>query len=382
LKILQINASYKPAFIYGGPTMSVSKLCEQLVKAGCDVDVFTTTANGADELNVVSGQPVPVDGMRATYFKRITKDHSHFSPSLLTAVWRHAKDYDVIHIHAWWNLVSVLSCLIACIRRVPVLISPRGTLSAYSFTNKSALSKKILHYGLGAHLLKRAHLHTTSKAEHDAILNIIKPLSIHTIPNFVQLSGKKHFDNNPNKGIFKLLFFSRIEHKKGLDILINALPDINIPYSLTIAGDGDAEYISRLKRLADENNTAGHIKWVGFQNENKFDLLHAHDLMVLPSYDENFGNVVIESLSVGTPVLISDKVGLADYVINNNLGWLCKTRPSSVSTMINDIFLHQQAVCEKIRKNAPATILNDFDEGHLTKKYIDLYQQIIKGKTV
>ncbi|HTE01349.1 MAG TPA: hypothetical protein VK668_18815, partial [Mucilaginibacter sp.] len=82
MKILQVNASYKPAYVYGGPTMSVSKLSEQMVKAGCIVEVFTTTANGPVELPVVPDKQTNIDGVPVTYFKRLTKDHSHFSPAL------------------------------------------------------------------------------------------------------------------------------------------------------------------------------------------------------------------------------------------------------------------------------------------------------------
>jgi len=380
LRILQINASYKPAYIYGGPTMTVSKLSEELVNAGCSVEVFTTTANGKVELNVPAGKPMLVDGVKVTYFKRLTKDHSHYSPALLKAVWKNAKNYDVIHIHAWWNLVSVLSCLAAVIKNVPVLLSPRGTLSGYSFTNKSALLKKMLHYGLGTYLLKRSHLHATSKAEADSLLQIIKPKSINIIPNFVKLASEDYPDMNEQKEVFKLLFFSRIEHKKGLDILIKALAELSIPYTLTIAGDGDIAYMEELKKLAYENGSSKHIYWIGFQNENKFDVLHEHHLMVLPSHNENFGNVVIESLSVGTPVLISKGVGLADYVIKNNLGWVCDADPETISNTINDIFLHKQSSLKMIGKNAPAMIRNDFNEERLTKKYMDLYQQIINYK--
>jgi glycosyltransferase involved in cell wall biosynthesis len=378
LKILQINASYKPAFIYGGPTMSVSKLSEQLAKAGVNVDVFTTTANGGNELDVVTGQPVWIDGVPVTYFKRVTKDHTHFSPALLKTVWKNAKGYDIIHIHAWWNLVSVLSCFIGVIKKTPVLISPRGTLSAYSFTNKSTAAKNVLHRVLGAYLLKKSHIHATSKAEYEAIQKITRPKSMAVIPNFVKLPAEKYQENKEGETIFKLLFFSRIEEKKGLDILINALPQLIMPYSLTIAGDGDADYIQQLKGVAEKNDSSKNINWVGFQNENKFDMLNAHDLMVLPSYDENFGNVVIESLAAGTAVLISDKVGLADYVAENNLGWLCKTNPASISAAINDVFLNRKAALKKIRENAFSIVSDDFNEANLTTKYIALYQSIIK----
>jgi glycosyltransferase involved in cell wall biosynthesis len=160
--------------------------------------------------------------------------------------------------------------------------------------------------------------------------------------------------------------------------LIPALTMVAVPYSLTVAGDGDENYIASLKKIAVDNHVDDKINWIGFRNENKFDLLHEHDLFVLPSYDENFGNTVIESLSVGTPVLISEQVGLADYVTENNLGWLCQTNAASVGSLINDIAQNRVAELGRIRKNAPGIIYNDFDENNLVKRYITMYDQLIK----
>lgn len=70
--------------------MSVSMLAEQLVKAGISVDVFSTTANGPEELPVQPKQVIVVDGVNVTYFTRLTKDHTQFSPSLLKYLWKNA----------------------------------------------------------------------------------------------------------------------------------------------------------------------------------------------------------------------------------------------------------------------------------------------------
>ncbi|TSJ35981.1 glycosyltransferase [Mucilaginibacter corticis] len=376
MKILQINASYKPAYIYGGPTMSVAKLCEQLVNAGNSVTVFTTTANGKDELPVMANKTIIVDGVEVIYFKRNTKDHSHFSPALLTRLWKDAPKFDVIHIHAWWNLVSVLSAFIAVSRNVPVIISPRGTLSSYSFTNKNNLAKKLLHNLLGKRLLRQSYLHATSNAELKNLAEIITPKGMFDIPNFVKIAPSS-IPKKPSGKVLKLLFFSRIEEKKGLDILLHALPLLTIPYHLTIAGDGDNAYIDLLKNIARYNQSESNISWIGFQNENKFDVFVDHDLLVLPSYNENFGNVVIESLSAGTPVLISEQVGLANYVVKNELGWLCETTPRSISDAINDIATTKTDRLAQISLDAPGIIHRDFDEDQLIKKYIDMYQQVI-----
>ena len=378
MNTLHINASYKPAFIYGGPTMSVSMLCEQLARAGNSVSVFTTTANGESELSVATGNPINVDRVNVTYFKRITKDHTHFSPSLLTKLWKEVKNYDLVHIHAWWNLVSVLSTGIALARRVPVVVSARGTLSPYSFSNKNAGIKSIIHTLLGKPLLKKCHLHVTSEREKQAMVKLIQPKSISVLPNLVKLPAYSLSVEKEPEPLLKLIFLSRIEEKKGLDILLNALLLVNISYSLTIAGNGDEGYINYLKEIAANNHIADKINWVAFRDEDKFDLMREHDLFVLPSHDENFGNVVIESLSVGTAVLISQNVGLADYILKNNMGWICETNAESVGMSINTIGGNHKTDLSRIRKQAPQIIYKDFDPDNLVQAYITMYNDLIK----
>lgn len=378
MRILQICAAYKPAFIYGGPTMSVSKLSEQLQAAGIETAVFATTANGGTELPVNAGEKVNVDGVPVTYFKRITGDHSHLSPALLKALWCDAEKFDVIHIHAWWNLVSVFSCLIALIKNRRVVVSPRGTLSPYSFQNKNATIKKLIHRFISMPLLAKCDIHVTSQREREAMEQLIKPKRIFDLPNFISLPDKKAVLKTEKAACFKLIFFSRIEEKKGLELLIGALSKVEFPVKLTIAGSGNDVYLEKLKTLAFDRQVGDKINWIGFQQENKFDLLREHDLFILPSYDENFGNAVIESLSVGTAVLISEQVGLADYVSKNSLGWICKTDENEIADAINTILLNEQEVLQNIRSNAPEIIFADFNESKLVKKYVAMYNQIIQ----
>jgi len=160
--------------------------------------------------------------------------------------------------------------------------------------------------------------------------------------------------------------------------LLDALPFVTFPYTLTIAGDGDSTYINTLKALAEKNGIAANMNWVGFKSDDKFGMLAGQDLLVLPSHDENFGNVIIESLSEGTAVLVSPFVGLADYVTENKLGWQCELNAASLGNNINFIIGRPDELTA-IRKNAPGKIRTDFDESRLVKKYINLYNNIING---
>lgn len=409
MKILHINASYKPAFIYGGPTVSVAKLCEELqaldkaegsefkaerlrLKAedeyvesdairDIQVVVYTTLANGKEELPYKNGELKLVNGVPVHYFKRITKDHSHLSPGLLRHLWKTVDDFDLVHIHAWWNLVSVGAALICVLKRKKFILSPRGTLSSYSFYNRKSLFKRMFHFVLGEPLLKKAIFQVSSEKEKRDIQQILgTKAKCHVVPNFVELKGAWEIKRKKGKdnAVAQLLFFSRIEQKKGLEFLLEACAHLKIPYHLSIAGTGEVDYVSSLKVLATHLELDRQITWLGqVATEDKFKILAAYDLLVLPSYDENFANVVIESLAVGTPVLISPKVGLADYVMEKKLGWVVKQDKLLINEKIEDIFKNSH-ISSAVGEYGMNTIRKDYSEETLKKNYLDFYGSILQ----
>lgn len=392
MKIIHITASYKPAYVYGGPIQSVAKLCEAMAALSdkreaeneVDLQVLTTTANGTSELDVTVGKTTLVDGVKVSYFKRLTKDHSHFSPGLSWGlrkqIFRYTQhDKLIIHIHAWWNLVSVLSCLVAKWYKIPVVLSPRGMLTSYTFGNRNSLSKRIIHKLMGETLLKYCHIHATSEQEKSDILTIVQPKSIKVIANLVSLgSGVIGSDKvNENSSTFKIIFLSRIEEKKGLELLFEALTLVNIPWQLTIGGTGKEDYVQSLKDKAEKLKFSERMNWLGqVSNEHKFNLMARHDLTVLTSYNENFANVVVESLSVGTPVLISKFVGLADYLADKNLGWVTGLNIEEIKTGIIQAYQDIEKR-KKIRTTAPSQINTDFNDDILAKQYVEFYKEIL-----
>lgn len=380
--VLHISASYIPAYIYGGPTMSVSQLAQNLAKYGnCNVSVYTTTANGKTELDITPNSVHHINGVQVTYFKRITKDHSHFSPALYIALWKNIHTFDYIHLHAWWHLVSVVSALICVLKGKKFILSPRGTLSTYSFNNRTSFLKKIFHQCIGEPLLCRANFLLTSKNEETEIkLLLNKSVKTYVLPNFVKIANQDIHLQIPDFGTFNLLFLSRVEEKKGIEFLFNALENLTISYQLTIAGTGDITYIEKLKKIAKILNIQQNLNWIGqVNNDEKFEILNKHHLLILPSYNENFANVIIESLSVGTAVLITPNVGLADFVEKNNLGWICPQNQNAIKNKIE--FIYTQTEKLKIIKSiAPKIIYAAFDIENLTKQYLNFYKSTSKNK--
>jgi glycosyltransferase involved in cell wall biosynthesis len=374
MNILHVIPSYKPAYVYGGPIYSSSALCEQLVAKGHKVTVVTTTANGKDELNVPHGVVQQVDGVDTLYFKRLTKDHTHFSPGLISYLYKNIKKYDAVHIHSWWNLVSIFTLLVCFVRRVRPVLSPRGMLSDYILETNHNFQKKIIQGVVGNPLLSKVKFHATSLAEVNEIKKMYPASQVAEIFNFVTVPEGPIAAKPDVTDKIRFLFLSRIDPKKGLDLLFHGLSMVTFPYELTIAGPYKEDYLKHLKALTREYGIEEHVTWVGpVYGDAKFRLLHEHDVMVLTSYNENFANIVIESLAMGTPVLISNMVGLSTYISDNKLGWISGIDPENIKETLNQLYSERGRLRE-MSAAAPLLMKRDFDRNTLVNKYIELYK--------
>ena len=399
--VFHISPSYKPAYCYGGPTMSVAQLCQELSLSGLHVEILTTKANGATELMVITDHQYTIDGVSVRYYPRITKDHTHFSPRLLYKLYsciKQAKSADhkaLIHVHSWWNLVAISSTVMAVYFKIPVIVSPRGMITSYTLSYKHTFIKRLLHQFVGLRLLKCVALHATSSYEAENIKRQIKLAKITVIPNLVDLpktvqlghstGGVQKFNLQQERITagaetpFKLIFLSRIDRKKGIDLLFESLAKVGFPWHLSIAGDGAPEYILELKHLSCTLKINSKVRWLGYlENEHKFNTLQKHDLLVLISWNENFANVIMESLAVGTPVLVSDKVGLSSYLSESGLGWVCKTETEDLGQTLTQSYKDVEKR-RSIRQKAPEQILKDFDKQKIVQEYLNLYQTLMKN---
>ena len=97
---------------------------------------------------------------------------------------------------------------------------------------------------------------------------------------------------------------------------------------------------------------------------------------MLPSFNENFANAVIESLSVGCPVMVSKHVGLSDYVQEKNLGWVCEMNEHSIADQLEAIHANREQL-DVIKQTAPEIIHTDFNQHRLAEQYARAYEEIL-----
>ena len=112
--------------------------------------------------------------------------------------------------------------------------------------------------------------------------------------------------------------------KKGCDLMIEAFAKVlshRPDWHLVIAGTDQVGLRGDLTRRAEQLNIASRITWTGMLGGMmKWGALHAAEIFVLPSHQENFGIAVAEALAAGVPALISNKVNIWREIESDGAG--------------------------------------------------------------
>lgn len=331
MRILQVTPTYLPATRYGGPIFSVHALCAALVRHGHEVAVVTTNVDGPGISAVPVGQCIERDGVSVTYFETGHGRRLYRSPAMAQALAALAPSHDVIHVHAvflWPTLAAVRAARNA---RLPIVISPRGMLVGDLIRRKSRLAKSAwINIVERRNLSHASLLHFTSQIERDEYDHLGLPARPSVvIPNGVELSSFAAAQRQTGSPPV-ILFLGRINWKKGLDLLIPAM--VHVPDArLVIAGNDEEGLSAQLQSLAREANVAHRIQFVGEVDKTEKDrLLALANVLVLPSYSENFGNAVLEGMAAGVPVVVTPQVGLAPAVEQAGAGIVVPGNPEAL----------------------------------------------------
>lgn len=339
LRILHVVPTYYPAVRYGGPIRSVHGLATALVQSGHEVHVATTSMDGAADLDVPLEHAADLDGVRVHYFRVPALRRLAWSPAMGTWLTHCVRRFDVVHLHSVFLWPTWAAARAARAAHVPYLIAPRGMLVRDVIRRRSRWVKTAW-IGLieRATLRDCAGIHVTAELEAAEIAALGLPApAVFCVPNGVV--GSPMRPPRPAgrfAGIRQpyALFLSRINWKKGLDRLIAAwqwVPDLD----LLIAGNDEERYQPELEALARSLGVADRVRFVGPASDaEKWGLFGSAELFVLPSYSENFGNVVAEAMAMGCPVIVSEQVGIAALVRRTGAGVVSGNAPRELAREI------------------------------------------------
>jgi glycosyltransferase involved in cell wall biosynthesis len=179
-----------------------------------------------------------------------------------------------------------------------------------------------------------------------------------------------------NQGIFIMGYIGQIIHRKGLDVLFNALSklDQNFAWKLAVVGDGpDRPY---LETLAEHLGISKNVNFFGFQ-DHRIDFLNGFDVFVLPSRLEGIPRCLMEALAAEKPVISSDIPGSMELIKDGLTGLLFKSEaPAHLLQKIVSVFT-QYAGAKKMAATGKHMVCKDYSAARMAMAYEKLYDQVL-----
>jgi len=179
-----------------------------------------------------------------------------------------------------------------------------------------------------------------------------------------------------------VLVLSRLHPKKALEVLVEAFVSlIKHPEfrnrRLVLAGEGPADYVASLKHFVEDHDATEFVIFPGWlEGEYKEAALRNASLLALPSYHENFGLCVMESLACGVPVLISPQVNLAPEILKAQAGWIAAVDKNALEAALSQA-LGSDAELRR-RGEAGLRLATSFDWPVIATRLTELYASVLQ----
>lgn len=365
MKILQTIASFDSRC--GGTSTCTYDLISALHKIGGEVDLLTPNSPN-------------LMGKNEQWIKAVKNDC--ISPYGYSNNIRHYlqnTNYDLYHINGLWLYSNHITCKESRKKNKPYIITPHGMLYPHALA-RSAWKKNIMFKIGGVHndIKSAACIHVTCKDE----LNYIRALGyknpVALIPNPVPFP-KFISEITQQRDKKRIGFLGRLHPRKNVDKLIDAWTILENKYSdaeLIIMGSGDIEYEQFLKKKIKQANIKNVI-FTGFiTGQEKFTQLASLTALCVPSEFENFGMIIPEALSVGTPVIASKGTPweeLEEY----QCGYWVNNSPQSISQAIENIFSKSNSEILEMGKHGQNLVKQKYSDIQVAEQMMQLYKWLI-----
>jgi glycosyltransferase involved in cell wall biosynthesis len=335
MRILKVVQAYFPFQERGGPVFKVRALARGLAKRGHEVTVLTADlgfgAQNGFQLKIEPsrwGRTANEDGVNAIYLS--TAGHYRgltYNPRVVKFSRACIHLFDLVHFYGLYDLLGPAVSYYCRRQVVPYIIEPMGMFRPIV---RSLRLKRLYHNLLGNRFVEGArYLVATSEPEKQDLLEG----GIGEARVVVRRNGIDLPPSVPPKGDFRrhlgisietklILFLGRLVSKKSPDLLLQAFENWleisgrNRDAVLVLAGpeEGDG-FLPKLKCMADRPGLKNRVLFTGpLYDDAKWSAYTDADLFVLPSQNENFGNTAGEAAAFGTPVIVTDRCGIAEFV--------------------------------------------------------------------
>jgi len=314
LRILFATPAYWPAHAFGGPVEVARGLVARLVERGHELEVLTTT------LTDVGGRPDRrtrtelLDGARVTYLATPLRYRwMGVTPTLPLALRRLPRP-TVAHVIGFRDPLGTVVAGWCRARRVPYVFEPVGMF-------RPRLRKVRLKRAVDASLARgvatgaRLVIVSSPRERDDVVACGVDPERVrlrgNAFPEPPAADGADPLDGVVPEGAPVVLYVGRIAAEKGIEHLLAAARSLPGAHVVLVGPDDRHGTMAAVTAAASDPRTAGRVHLLAPTAGPPFDLYRRADVFVLASGGENFGLVAAEAAAAGTPVIVSDRTGVA-----------------------------------------------------------------------
>jgi glycosyltransferase involved in cell wall biosynthesis len=367
----------------GGPQRMVLDSCRVLAARGHQCTLLASDTTDAPPAWLTPTQGLPL-------IRRIpapTLPGGFYTPTALRALRADLQQADVLHFHCVWSPAAHQIARLARRAGTPYLVSLHGMFDDWAMSQAPAKKRLFLSLGGRALLEHAAAVHCTAEGELAQSRKWFNGRGI-VVPPLLDLDPFRSLPGpGPARAKFPfliqharpvVLFLSRLHPVKRPQLLLDtaaALRDQGVHATFVLAGPGEEGFVLELKAKAKNLKLEDRVHFPGLvTGPDKLSLFQAADLFVLPTQQENFGVVLIESLACGTPLITTRGVDI----------WP-ELKASGAASIIDDPGAELTRETARLIQDAPARaamaararawVFEAFDETHTARLMEGLYEQ-------
>ncbi len=353
----------------GGPSNAIYWQAKALIRKNIDVTLVSTNADIP---------PSMCDQWLDTNYGKVRYATTRSRLFPIRLIW-HAilklPKVEIVHLTALFTPLSSIIAFFSILFGKKIVWSIRGELSETALGSKS-LTKRVMLWCI-KRMRSRVIFHVTSNEEwHLAKKTFGEKQRLVQVPNLLELPIKiSSVTEN------YLLYLGRVHSIKALENFIEAASlsetFLKSDFRIKIVGNADNDYGIFLKEVAKKLNIFDKIDFVGkLTGIEKEKVLAAAKYLILPSHSENFGNVVVEALAQGTPVIAS--TGTPWQVLETTKsGFWTSNQPEKMAETIEKALNLSAEHYDLSRKNAYELVKSKYDVAENIGLWIEAYKKIV-----
>ncbi|MDP3673063.1 MAG: glycosyltransferase [Telluria sp.] len=356
--------------INGGPSQNIPMLAASLIGKGLRVGVLSGVSGEFHPRLASFGVPTFI-GPPAR-----TRGYASFLANVLDSF-----EPELVHDNGLWLRENHIVAGMCAKRRLPFIVSPRGMLEPWAL--QTGRFKKRLAWALYQRrdLQRAACIVATSDEERTSVLSLLPAASVAVVPNGWSPPLTAPATKREAGYDRRVLFFSRIHPKKGVEILLEAWTQLRPrEWRLDIVGPGEASYVDALRRghMSPDNQTNVRFMPPVYGEDEKISAISSADVVVLPSFSENFGSIIVEALGLGVPVVTTTGTPWRELPARQ-AGWWVEPSAAAIAAALREAMALTDEQRADMGRRGRDWILSDFAWDSVASRMIHVYEQVLAG---